>query len=77
MKPKGNSVELSTFLKYGLTEVIGFKTVETRGLIPFTISNTKKNIFLNPKKIYRFFGQIIFVSSDNYFFVVIVAFPLR
>ena len=31
MEPKGNSIELSTFLKYGLTEVIGHKTVETGG----------------------------------------------
>ena len=27
MGPKGNSIELSTFLKYGLTEVIGHKTL--------------------------------------------------
>ena len=31
MEPKGNLIELSTFLKYGLTEVIGHKTVETGG----------------------------------------------
>ena len=31
MEPKGNSIELSTFLKYGLTEVISHKTVETGG----------------------------------------------
>ena len=31
MELKGNSIELSTSLKYGLTEVIGHKTVETRG----------------------------------------------
>ena len=31
MEPKGNSIELSTFLKYGLIEVIGHKTVETGG----------------------------------------------
>ena len=31
MEPKGNSIELSTFLKYGLTEVIGHKTLETGG----------------------------------------------
>ena len=31
MKPKGNSIELSMFFKYGLTEVIGHKTVETGG----------------------------------------------
>ena len=31
MEPKGNSIELSTFLKYGLTEVIGHKTAETGG----------------------------------------------
>lgn len=31
MESKGNSVELSTFLNYGLTEVIGHKTVETGG----------------------------------------------
>ena len=29
MEPKGNSIELSTFLKHGLTKVIGHKTVET------------------------------------------------
>ena len=31
MEPKGNLIELSRFLKYGLTEVIGHKTVETGG----------------------------------------------
>ena len=31
MEPKGNSIELSTFLKYGLTEVISQKTVESGG----------------------------------------------
>ena len=31
MEPKGNSIELSTFIKYGLTKVIGHKTVETGG----------------------------------------------
>ena len=31
MEPKGNSIESSMFLKYGLTEVIGHKTVETGG----------------------------------------------
>ena len=31
MEPKGNSIELNTFLKYGLTELIGHKTVETGG----------------------------------------------
>ena len=31
MEPKGNSIELSTFLKYGLTKVIGHKTVEAGG----------------------------------------------
>ena len=29
MEPKGNSIELRTFLKYGLNEIIGHKTVET------------------------------------------------
>ena len=31
MEPKGNLINLSTFLKYGLTKVIGHKTVETGG----------------------------------------------
>ena len=31
MEPKSNSIELSKFLKYSLTEVIGHKTVETGG----------------------------------------------
>ena len=31
MEPKGNSIKLSMFLKCGLTEVIGYKTVETGG----------------------------------------------
>ena len=31
MEPKGNSIELSTFLKHGLTEVIIHKTMETGG----------------------------------------------
>ena len=29
MEPKGNLIELSTFFKYGLTEVIGHKAMET------------------------------------------------
>ena len=33
MEPKGNSIELSTFLKYGLTEVISHKTAEAGGKI--------------------------------------------
>ena len=31
MEPEDKSIELSTFLKYGLTELIGHKTVETGG----------------------------------------------
>ena len=31
MEPKGNSIKLSMFLKYGLTKVIGHKTVEIGG----------------------------------------------
>ena len=31
MEPKGNSIKLSTFLKYGLTEVISHTTVVTGG----------------------------------------------
>ena len=31
MEPKGNSIKLSTFLKYGLTKVVHQKTVETGG----------------------------------------------
>ena len=31
MEPKGNLIELSTFLKYDLTEVIGHKTAEKGG----------------------------------------------
>ena len=31
MEPKGNSIELSTFLKYGLSDVIGHKTWEKDG----------------------------------------------
>ena len=31
MEPVDKSIELSTFLKYGLAEVIGHKTVETGG----------------------------------------------
>ena len=31
MEVKSNSVELSTFLKYGLTDVIGHKTLEKEG----------------------------------------------
>ena len=31
MEVKGNSIELSTFLKYGLTDVIGHKTLEKEG----------------------------------------------
>ena len=31
MEPKGNSIELSTFLKYCITKVKGHKTVEAGG----------------------------------------------
>ena len=31
MEPKGNSMELSSFLKYGLNKLIGHKSVETGG----------------------------------------------
>ena len=33
MEVKGNSTELSAFLKYGLTDVIGRKTLEKEGKI--------------------------------------------
>ena len=31
MEVKGNTIELSTFLRYGLTEVIGHKSLEKEG----------------------------------------------
>ena len=31
MNPKGNQVELQTFMKYGKSDIIGFKTMQDNG----------------------------------------------
>ena len=49
MEPRGNLIELSTFLKYGLTEVTSHKTVETGGKTLLIMSGAKYVLSLRLK----------------------------